>query len=199
MPVTDEPTVHAGRGQWGRAFIIVTAAFFSGVVAGGAGVAVVFFHGFPPHGGPMMDPSMVMDYLRDELKLPPEKEAAVRAILRKHHAEFMAIHRETMPRIQSMFDQERDEVAALLSPEQAQRWREQFNTSKRRSMPIRHMLWLADTNDDGLVSKEELIQGFPGIRPEWFDKADTNKDGMLDKTEIQHAPEDSDLDGFGPP
>jgi len=188
------------KAYWWHAFIMITLAFISGLAAGGAATAI-YFHsaGFRLPRGLRMDPVSVMEYLRDELKLPPEKEDAVRTILRKHHAEFMAYRRETMPRIQTLFDQLREDIAAQLTPEQAAIWREKFEASRRRSFPIRQMIWIADMNNDGLVDEAELRTGFPDMNPDWFAKTDVNKDGALDEAEIRNAETDPELIGYGPP
>lgn len=188
------------RAFWWRAFVMTTLAFVSGVAAGGAAAAIYFLSaGFRFPEGTRMDPVSVLEFLRDDLNLSPEKEDAVRAILRNHHARFMAYRRETMPRMQALLDRLRDDITAELTPEQAALWRQRFEASRRRSFPIRKMIWLADMNNDGLVDEEELRAGFPEIDPEWFKQTDTNNDGVLDEAEIENAAREPELTDPGPP
>ncbi|HPV39508.1 MAG TPA: hypothetical protein PK729_19935 [Candidatus Hydrogenedentes bacterium] len=199
-------TTSAGKGHdgrrafWWHAFVMITLAFLSGMAAGGAAAAICFLSaGFRFPEGARMDPVSVMDFLREDLNLSPEKEDAVRAILRNHHAQFMAYRRETMPRMQALFDQLRDDIAAELTPEQAALWRQRFETSRRRSFPIGKMIWLADMNNDRLVDEAELRAGFPEMGPEWFKQTDTNADGVLDEAEIENAAQEPELTDPGPP
>jgi len=51
-----------------------------------------------------------------------------------------------------------------------------------------HMAAL-DENEDGMLSFEELLVGYPALETSVFESVDVNGDGMLDATELAAAEE----------
>jgi len=69
--------------------------------------------------------------LQRRFKLTEEQRRRVEAIVRAHVARLQELRAEVWPRLEGELDQLRDDVAGVLTPEQAQAWREGFE--KRRS------------------------------------------------------------------
>ncbi len=86
------------------------------------------------HGGPTPErlSRRITERLTDRLDLSEEQEAQVRRILAGHRRRLSEIIEDTHPRMDQEIERLQAEVAAVLTPEQAERWREQIRRMRER-------------------------------------------------------------------
>jgi len=84
---------------------------------------------------PEQAPARITARLKHTLNLTPEQAQSVEAILRKQQVALQDIRRDAQPRVEAELNKARDEVAAVLNPEQAAHWRELFEAKKANWMP----------------------------------------------------------------
>lgn len=74
----------------------------------------------------------ITDRMQRKLDLTPEQQRRVLAILRAREKSLRAILTGVEPRIEGELRKTREEVAAVLNPDQAQKWRSRFDTLHER-------------------------------------------------------------------
>jgi hypothetical protein len=67
-----------------------------------------------------------------KLDLSDEQAAKVLAILTKRETALRSIIQEMQPKFEEQLQRAKDEVAAVLNPEQARKWRKRFDRVKAR-------------------------------------------------------------------
>ncbi len=80
-------------------------------------------------------PQRITGRLRGTLALTDEQAEQVRAILERRYAELARIRRFAQPRVEAQLEWVRKEVADVLTPDQAARWREHFDRFRRVWIP----------------------------------------------------------------
>ena len=68
---------------------------------------------------------------RGQLGLSDEQVSKVEAIFKKRHEALRKIREEVRPRFQEQFDLTRKEVEAVLTEEQAEKWRKHYGQMRR--------------------------------------------------------------------
>jgi hypothetical protein len=98
-------------------------------VAIGAGGAVVVMRHMILHAieHPEEAPQRITDRIRGKLGISDEKAARIKAILSERQKAIHALRRQVQPQIEQELNLAREEVAALLNPEQADKWRKRFD------------------------------------------------------------------------
>lgn len=72
-------------------------------------------------------PQRITDRVRGKLGISDEQAARIKAILSERQKAIQALRRQVQPQIEDELNQAREEVAALLNPEQAEKWRKRFD------------------------------------------------------------------------
>jgi hypothetical protein len=128
-PVQPRQTSHATA----IAAIVVVIAFIAGVLVGVVGDRVYMFrHG--PFGDRRPGPfaaGRIVERLDRELKLTPEQERKVSGIVAEHGRRMEGIWANVRPQMRSEIEAANSEIAAVLTPEQ----RERFDKLKMRLGP----------------------------------------------------------------
>jgi len=77
-------------------------------------------------------PKRITDRMRCRLGLSDDQASKVQAILTERQKALLAIFHDVQPRIQEELKRTKEEVSAVLDPEQAEKWREKFDHMQRR-------------------------------------------------------------------
>jgi Spy/CpxP family protein refolding chaperone len=80
-------------------------------------------------------PDRIAKKLKRRLRLSTEQTAEVREILKKRQKALVAIFRKAQPKLERQLVGVREDVAAVLTPEQAKKWRWFFDSMKRKWVP----------------------------------------------------------------
>ena len=110
---------------------------FLGGVACGAGVAVIVIARVAHHvlTHPEEAPQRIAMRLSHRLDLSKEQTAQVEQIIRNHQGEIGEIRREIQPRIESQLTQLESDIAAVLTPQQQQKWHALVATLRSNWLP----------------------------------------------------------------
>jgi hypothetical protein len=103
----------------------------------GSGATVIVVYKMVVHAirHPEEAPARITERVRNKLDLTDEQAAKVKEIVARRQKAIQAIRREMQPRIEKEVDGARDEVAALLDPEKARKWRERVDLLKDTWLP----------------------------------------------------------------
>jgi len=77
-------------------------------------------------------PKRIAERMRSKLDLSPEQTSQVLTVLEKREQCLRSILREIEPKIEEELLKTRDQVSAILKPEQAEKWRKRFDTLHER-------------------------------------------------------------------
>ncbi|NOZ20045.1 MAG: hypothetical protein GXP25_03045 [Planctomycetes bacterium] len=80
-------------------------------------------------------PNAIALRLQSKLDLTDEQTKQVEAILRERQKHSQALRREVQPRVEEQLAKARDEVAKVLTPEQAKRWHAYFDSMQKKWLP----------------------------------------------------------------
>lgn len=140
---------------------------------------------------PEQVPDRILSRIRTELSLSEDQSLKVEEIVRRRHAAMEAHRAESHPRQLVEFKAMHTEVAALLSPEQRDKWSALCDSVERRYLPIRPagpppadiVFDRFDTNQDAALTEEEVPPGM------WrrLRMADLNGDGKVTQAEYLNA------------
>lgn len=123
------------RRRW-LTILLALVIFAAGVVSGG-GLAVLFLVNrlqYAIH-HPEVAPARIAATLDRRLGLDDEQEQQVEQIIARHQTEIAAIRRQFQPQIMQQLDQVRDEVAAVLTEPQREKWSQLFEQFQSRWLP----------------------------------------------------------------
>lgn len=84
---------------------------------------------------PQDAPAAVAARLRSKFRLSGDQEKRVEQVLRKRQASLQAIRREVQPRVMAELEKVREEVAQVLTPEQAEKWNAYFRSMQEKWLP----------------------------------------------------------------
>jgi hypothetical protein len=107
--------------------LLTLVVFVSGMFVGGAVTINVLWNRlvYNLH-NPENIPARVAERTSQILGLDAEQETAVREIITRQHGKIAAIRQENYPRVNQILEELRSEVAAELTPDQADRWNSIF-------------------------------------------------------------------------
>jgi hypothetical protein len=106
-------------------------------IAIGSGVTLFVVHRLVLHAihHPEEAPYKVSSRLQSKLDLTDAQTATIRDIVAGRQKHIQAIRREAQPKVQRELEAAREDIAAVLNPDQAKRFREQFDRLRNRWMP----------------------------------------------------------------
>jgi hypothetical protein len=124
------------RGKW-KTVALGLAILLCGMLigAGGAVICVQKILVYAIH-HPEEAPARMTARLRKKLHLSDDQAARVKAILSERQKAIQAIRRETQPKVMKELERTKEEVAAILSPDQARLWRSRFAQLQGRWFPV---------------------------------------------------------------
>ncbi len=100
------------------------------------GSSVTYYFVFePPRFGPPAPgemPSKIVKMLKSELDLSPEQAREIEAIFHRGEKEMDLIRTKLAPEMDAQREKLENDVAALLRPEQVEKWRDKCNDMKKR-------------------------------------------------------------------
>jgi hypothetical protein len=115
------------RKRW-RAFFLGIMILLCGMVIGAGGTVVVMkriiLHAIQH---PEEAPQRITDRVRNKLDLTEDQAAKVKAILTERQKKIQALRRQVQPEVQKELEKAKEDVAAVLKPDQAEKWRERFD------------------------------------------------------------------------
>ena len=114
--------------RWWRTVLLGIVILVCGVAIGAGGTIVITRH-LILHAiqHPEEAPQRITDRVRSKLGVSDEQAAQIKAILSKRQQAIHALRRQVQPQVEEELYQAREEVAALLKPEQADKWRKRFD------------------------------------------------------------------------
>lgn len=120
-------TITPKRRRW-RTFFLGVLILLLGIAIGG-GTAVVVIKRVVLHAihHPEEAPQRITERARRQLNLSDEQAAKVKEILTERQKKIQELRREIQPQVENEFQKAKEEVAAILTPDQAQKWRERFD------------------------------------------------------------------------
>ena len=115
-------------GGWWLPLLLSLVILFVGIGIGSATTVLVMNSQFKraikePDRGRMM----LVKHMLGELRLPEEKRLEIEAVIEKHLDALDDIREEIAPRFKEVLELMEEEVAAMLTPEEAERWREEVD------------------------------------------------------------------------
>jgi len=85
-------------------------------------------------------PARVVARMQRNLDLTDEQAATLEGIIERHQNNLLAIRAEVQPRVKAELDALQREVEEILTPEQAERFRERLETLRSRLLPTNEEL-----------------------------------------------------------
>ncbi len=135
--VTQGPVSPVGLGiaskkkRW-RSILLGVVILVCGIAIGAGGTVVVMKHiilNAIQH--PEKVPQRITDRMRGKLGLTDEQAAKVKAILTERQKKIQALLRQIQPDVDKEFENAKEDVAAVLKPDQAKKWRERFDRMRK--------------------------------------------------------------------
>lgn len=132
-PGTESPISSTNLGiapkkrRW-RAFFLGVVILVCGMVIGAGGTVVVMKH-IILHAiqHPEEAPQRITDRVRGRLDLTEAQATKVKAILAERQKKIQALRRQVQPEVEKELEKAKEDVAAVLNPDQAKKWRERFD------------------------------------------------------------------------
>lgn len=123
-----ENTAPVARRAWVRTLVFGVVILLCGVVIGGVATAVALRH-FPVHG--MMRPlhplpERIASDMQHKYNLTDEQKERLRVIFDEHTKKLSVIRAEVQPRVEAEHEALRRGVETVLTPEQAEQWRAEY-------------------------------------------------------------------------
>jgi len=117
------------RGRFWVGMVLGALILVCGMAIGSGGTVLWIGHRMKQlEHGPERMPIELAERVRTSLELSDEQAGRVAGILRRRHEALMKLHRDTL---KGELDALRAEVASVLTPEQAKRWNDDFDSIMR--------------------------------------------------------------------
>ena len=193
------------RRNWWRTFVLTGVIFFSGIVVGATiGSFAMWSHGGNENRESRFREERFMRHVERQFDLDQEQRQQIRAIVKRHHKELKEIRQETEPRVREIFESMRNEIGAVMTPDDLVQWMHHFERMERfwlgprpprnrphrrgdrpphRTPNLREIFQDADRDRNGVLSLDEYTEAFPN--EEDFYLIDQNRDGMAPMEEAQ--------------
>lgn len=116
---------------WRRRVLVaslIVLVFVSGAVVGGASTGCLMmrrFHFRPKH--PDQIPNRVVHHMRRKFDLTDDQARQIHMVMSRKVDAMCGIHRDLYPKIESEMKRAEDEIAQILTPDQASEWRQWFS------------------------------------------------------------------------
>ncbi len=120
-------SIASKKKRW-RSFLLGVLILVSGMAIGTGGTVVVMKH-IILHAiqHPEKVPQRITDRMRGKLDLTEDQAAKVKAILTERQKKIQDLLRQIQPEVDKEFEKAKEDVAAILKPGQAEKWRERFD------------------------------------------------------------------------
>jgi hypothetical protein len=127
LPDIGSPGPTPKKRRW-RVVLLGILILVCGIAIGAGGTAVIMRH-MILHAiqHPEKAPQRIIDRVRGKLGISDDQAARIKAILSERQKAIQALRRQVQPQIENELNQAREDVAALLNPEQAEKWRRRFD------------------------------------------------------------------------
>jgi Spy/CpxP family protein refolding chaperone len=134
----DAPMPPVLQRVWLRNLFLGLAILLCGMVIGSVMTAVMLLQEAPvrPEGWrPERMPERIAGEMREKYGLTEEQEAQLQTVFESHWKILSEIRAEVEPRVEAEHEALRKGVEAVLTPEQAAKWREEFEKMRSRWRP----------------------------------------------------------------
>ena len=115
------------RRRWVWTILLALVIFVSGVLVGGGLTFKFITSGFKRS---FQDPSLLADRITHRMKkrlnLTDEQAVQVRRIILEQQKAFQSLRKQVRPQLEAQIEKTRQELAAVLTPEQARKWEKHF-------------------------------------------------------------------------
>jgi hypothetical protein len=130
------PGTWARRRRWWLTACLVAAVFLGGFVCGaGTAVVVIARRVRESVQHPERTPDRMTRQFTRRLRLSPDQAARVHAILKRRHANLLAIREEVTPRVRGELDLIESEIATELTAKQRETWHRMVGNFKKNWVP----------------------------------------------------------------
>jgi hypothetical protein len=128
----ETPITPARRRTWVRSLLLGMVILLCGAVIGSV-ITAVALEQRPIHGIRRPDrlPERIAEDMRWKYKLTDEQERQIQAIFEEHGKKLSDIRAEVQPRVDAEHEALRRGVEAVLTPEQAGQWRQEYEHMRR--------------------------------------------------------------------
>jgi Spy/CpxP family protein refolding chaperone len=126
------PVTPARRRPWVRSLVLGVVILLCGGAIGSVVTAVVLEQQ-PMHGMRRPDrlPQRIAEEMQRKYNLTDDQEQKILAIFEEHTNKLSAIRREVQPRVDAEHEAVRRSVEAVLTAEQAEQWRKEYEQMRR--------------------------------------------------------------------
>jgi hypothetical protein len=124
------------RRRWLRTALLATAIFVCGALVGGGLTFKVIASGYKRS---FQEPAVLAEEITQRMKrrldLTHDQVQQVRRIILEQQMAFQSLRKEFRPRLDGQIEKTRQELAAVLTPEQARKWEKRFARIQRFWLP----------------------------------------------------------------
>lgn len=128
----ETPVTPAARRPWIHSVIYGVIILACGAAMGSVITAMVIErpakHG--PHRGGNL-PEQIVQKMRQDYSLTPEQCQKLKGVFEEHVKSLSAVRSEVQPKMDAIHEALRNSVEGVLTPEQAARWREEYENMRR--------------------------------------------------------------------
>ena len=115
------------RRRWVWTILLALVIFVSGVLVGGGLTFKFITSGFKRS---FQDPAVLADRItqrmKKRLKLTDQQAVQFRGIILEQQKAFQSLRKQVRPQLEAQIEKTRQELAAVLTPEQARKWEKHF-------------------------------------------------------------------------
>jgi hypothetical protein len=124
------------RRRWLRTLLLATAIFVCGALLGGGLTFKIIASGYKRS---FQEPALLAEEITHRMKrrldLTNAQVQQVRRIILEQQMAFQSLRKEFRPRLDDQIEKTRQELAAVLTPEQARKWEKRFAHIQRFWLP----------------------------------------------------------------
>jgi hypothetical protein len=129
------------RRRWVWTILLAVVIFVSGVVVGGGVTFKIITSGFKrSFQDPAVSAERITQRMKKKLDLTDEQAIQVHRIIFEQQKAFQSLRKKVRPQIEAQIEKTRQELAAVLTPEQARKWEKRFSRFMK--------FWLPPKNGD---------------------------------------------------
>ena len=115
------------RRRWVWPVLLALVIFVSGVLVGGGLTFKIITSGFKrSFQDPEVSAERITNRMKKRLDLTDEQFVQVRRIILERQKAFQSMRKQVRPQLEAQIEKTRQELAAVLSPEQARKWEKRF-------------------------------------------------------------------------
>ena len=115
------------RRRWVWPVLLALVIFVSGVLVGGGLTFKIITSGFKrSFQDPEVSAERITNRMKRRLDLTDEQVVQVRRIILERQKAFQSMRKHVRPQLEAQIEKTRQELAAVLSPEQARKWEKRF-------------------------------------------------------------------------